>query len=115
VRILSIMTIDPSQMTPPTAEEMATMGAFIEELRAEGKLVDTGGALPGQLEMKIQRSGEKYTVTDGPFTEAKEVVGGYALFDVASRDEAVALTRRFLDLAGNATCHLHEVSVFQVA
>ncbi len=60
--------------------------------------------------MKIARKAGGYTITDGPFTEAKEVVGGFALLEVSGRDEAIALTRRFLDLVGDATCHLHEVT-----
>jgi hypothetical protein len=67
--------------------------------------------MPGSLEMKIARRGGTYTVTDGPFAEAKEVVGGFAPLEVSGRDEAIALTRRFLDLVGDATCQLHEVSV----
>ena len=112
MRILSIMTLDPAKASgPPSDEKIAVMGAFIEEMRAKGVLVDTGGVMPDMLEMRIERSGDSYSITDGPFAEAKEFVGGYARMDIASRDEAIALTRRFLDIVGNATCHLHEVSV----
>jgi hypothetical protein len=89
---------------------MEQMGALIHELHSKGVLLDTGGAMDGSLEMKISRRNGSYEITDGPFTEAKEVVGGYALFEVAGREEAIALTRRFLDLFGEGTCHLHEVS-----
>lgn len=64
----------------------------------------------GRLELRYSRKNGKDTVTDGPFTEAKEVVGGYALFEVKDRDDALAFTRRFLDVAGDGTCELHEVS-----
>lgn len=111
MRILSVMMIDPATYAPPNEEAQEKMGAFIGEMRGKGALVDTGGAMDGMLEMTVRRSGDEYSVTDGPFAEAKEVVGGYALLDVASRDEAVAMTRRFLDIIGNATCYLHEVSV----
>ncbi|MDQ2992713.1 MAG: YciI family protein [Candidatus Eremiobacteraeota bacterium] len=111
MRILSIMTIDPANASgPPSEEKMATMGAFIEEMRGKGVLIDTGGVMPDMLEMQISRNGETYSITDGPFAEAKEFVGGYALMELGSREEAIAMTRRFLDIIGNATCHLHEVS-----
>jgi len=89
---------------------MERMGTLIDEFRRKGALIDTGGAIPGSLEMKIARQGDTYSITDGPFVEAKEVVGGYALLEVSGRYEPIAFTRRFLDLVGNATCHLHEVS-----
>ena len=110
MRVLSIMTLDPSSKRPPTQEDMQRMGTFIAELKAKGALIDTGGALPGSLEVRVARKDGRDTITDGPFTESKEVVGGYALFEVSGRDEALALTRRFLDLVGDATCELHEVS-----
>jgi hypothetical protein len=55
------------------------------------------------------RQGNDYSIVDGPFSEAKEIVGGYLLVDVADREAAIALTRRFLDVAGEGTCHLHEI------
>ncbi|MGH7707572.1 MAG: YciI family protein [Vulcanimicrobiaceae bacterium] len=110
MKILSIVTMDAASMQPPSPEEMERMGALIEEMRRKGALIDTGGAMPGMFEMTIARKGGSYKITDGPFTEAKEIVGGFALLEVAGRDEAIAFTRQFLDLCGDATCHLHEVS-----
>jgi hypothetical protein len=86
------------------------MTSFIDELRAKGSLVDTGGALDGSLELRMMRRNGRDTIVDGPFAESKEVVGGYALFEVTDRDEAIELTRRFLDLVGDGTCELHEVT-----
>lgn len=111
MRILSIMTLDHTPQGPPSEQDFLKMDAFIKELRASGALVDTGGVIGDMLEMKVSRKAGKTTITDGPFTEAKEVVGGYALLEVQDRDEAIALTNRFLDLIGDATCHIHEVSV----
>ena len=97
-------------MKQPTQEDFERMGRFIEEMKSEGVLIDTGGAMPGSLELRYSRKNGKDTVTDGPFAESKEVVGGFALFEVANREEALHWTRRFLDLVGDATCELHEVS-----
>jgi hypothetical protein len=109
MRILSVMTFAPETAAPPTQEDMERMGALIAEWRGSGVLIDTGGRMPGMLELAVARKDGKTTVTDGPFTETKEVVGGYALLEVKDRDEAIALTERFLGFIGNATCHLHEV------
>jgi hypothetical protein len=89
---------------------MQQMGALIAELKSSGVLIDTGGAMDGALELRYARKNGKDTVIDGPFAEAKEVVGGFALFEVANREEALAFTRRFLDVAGDGTCELHEVT-----
>ena len=87
------------------------MNAFAAEMRSSGVLIDTGGRIPDMLEMTVARKNGKTTITDGPFTEAKEVVGGFALLEVKDRDDAIAVTNRFLDLVGNATCLLHEVDM----
>lgn len=110
MKILSIWSFDPARKQPPTPAQMEQMGALITELKSSGVLIDTGGAMDGSLELRYSRTGGKDTVTDGPFAEAKEVVGGFALFEVPNREEALAFTRRFLDVAGDGTCELHEVS-----
>src|SRR6202011_5180025 len=80
VKILSILMTNPAAAaTPPTEAEMERMGAFITELRSKGVLVDTGGRMPGMLELTMARRNGQTTVTDGPFAEAKEVVGGFAM------------------------------------
>lgn len=72
-------------------------------------LIETGGAIPGAFAARLTRKNGQDTVTDGPFAEAKEVVGGYALVEVSGREEALSWTRRFLDLVGDASCELYEV------
>jgi hypothetical protein len=110
MRVLSIMKLDPASIKQPSQEDIQKMDVLIEEWRAKGWLIDTGGVWPGSLEFRMTRKNGKDTITDGPFTESKEVVGGFALLEVADRDEAIALTRRFFDIAGDATCELHEVN-----
>jgi len=106
------MTHDaPAAGEGPTPELIEQMGKLIDEMKSSGVLIDTGGRFPGMLEMQIARKNGNTTITDGPFTEAKEVVGGFALMEVKDRDHAIALTNRFLDLVGDATCHLHEVDL----
>jgi len=117
MKILSILTMPVTAGSAPmTQEEMdpgsaqqESMRAFVEEMRSNGVLIDTGGRAPNMLELIVARKNGKSTITDGPFTEAKEVVGGFALMEVKDRDDAIAQTNRFLDLIGTGTCHLHEV------
>jgi hypothetical protein len=110
MRILSILTHDASnQHGPPGSDDMEKMGKFIAECKSKGVLIDTGGRMPNQLEMIVSRKNGKTSITDGPYTEAKELVGGYALMEVKDREDAIHWTNRFLDLVGDCTCHIHEV------
>lgn len=112
MKVVSLFKINPEKMGQPSPEMMEQMDGLIEECRAKGVLIDTGGAMPGSLEMRVRRDDGTYTVTDGPFAEAKEVVGGFAIMNVESREDAIAWTKRFLDLAGDGECEIHEVSVY---
>jgi hypothetical protein len=82
---------------PPQAlmDAIAKLGA---ESFQSGKMVETGGLLPTQMGAKVRLQDGKITVTDGPFTEAKEVVGGYAIFEVPSKKEAIEETLKFMQL-----------------
>lgn len=114
MKIFSITTMDPSvPAQPPSQQDMERMDELISEFKGKGVIIETGGRWPGLMALKIARKNGSTTITDGPFTESKEVVGGFALLDVKDRDEAISVTNRFLELAGNATCtvFLHEVQL----
>jgi hypothetical protein len=83
---------------PPTKELLDAIGQITREMIEKGVLVDTGGLLPSRTGARVRVAGGKLTVLDGPFTETKELVGGYAILKVPSRDEAIALGRRFMKL-----------------
>ena len=74
------------------------MGQFVGESMKKGILKDTAGLKPTSEGFKIRSSKNKLSVTDGPFTEGKEVIGGYALVEVPSRDEAMKVARDFMEL-----------------
>lgn len=74
------------------------MGKFIEETTKSGNFVSGGGLQPSSAGARVKLKGGKITVTDGPFTESKEIVGGYAIIDAKSREEALDLARRFMEL-----------------
>jgi hypothetical protein len=108
MKFLSIYkTVERS--TPPTQNEMAEMGKLIEEGFKAGWLVATEGCLPTAFGARVRRDGEELTVKDGPFTEAKEVVGGFAILKANSKAEAIELTKTFLKVAGNGECELRQV------
>ncbi len=86
--------------TPPSQEVQAAMGKLIQELAQSGKLVLTDGLQHSSKGARVRISNGKLTVTDGPFTESKELVAGYAIFEVGSKAEIVELTKRFLSIMG---------------
>jgi hypothetical protein len=85
---------------PPTPDEMAAMGRFIEEQAKAGVLLATDGLQPSKKGARVRISGDKFTVTDGPFTETKELIAGYAIVELTSKDEAIELAKRFLSIVG---------------
>jgi hypothetical protein len=85
------------------------MGKLIEEGMKEGWLLATEGCLPTALGARVRQSGGKLSVTDGPFTEAKEMVGGFAILKVNSKQEAIELARKFLQVAGEGECELRQL------
>lgn len=111
MKFISIYTYDPDTMPDePDMEKFAKMGALIEEMRKVGVLLDTGGTSPTGVSMRVRRTGSEITATDGPFTETKELIGGFAMLNVASKAEALAWCKRFLAVAGDGQSELHEVS-----
>ena len=83
---------------PPSPGLMAAMGKLNEESVRAGIFVTGGGLLPSSQGHKIRMTGGKVTVTDGPFTEAKEVIGGFAILNYASHAEAIEGARRVLQI-----------------
>ena len=94
---------------PPTPEHMAAMGGLIEKFSKSGHLLSTEGCLPSKLGFQVRRSGDKVTVKDGPFTEAKEVVGGFAILQADSKEEAIRLTEEFLAVVGEGECEVRQL------
>ena len=108
MRFLSIYkTVERN--APPSQEEMAKMGKLVEEGMKAGWLLATEGCLPSALGARVRSSGGKLTVTDGPFTEAKEVVGGFAILQANSKEEALELVKNFLHVAGDGECELRQL------
>jgi len=109
MRFLCLFKSDKPEGTPPSEGEMTQMGKLIEESFKSGILVATEGCLPSALGARVRLTGGNFKVTDGPFTEAKELVGGFALIKVKSKEEAIAFTKKFMYLAGDGEVELRQV------
>jgi len=109
MRFLTIFSA-PERDHRPSMDEMVAMGKLIDEMASKGVLVTTEGCKGTDRAVRAIRGGDgKITVTDGPFSEAKEVVGGFAILECTSRDEALAWTKRFLDVGGDGTAEIREL------
>lgn len=83
---------------PPRPELMAAIGALGEEMARAGKLLEMGGLAPSAMGAMLNLEGGSVRVTDGPFSESKEVIGGYAVMEAGSKAEAIELGKRFLQV-----------------
>ena len=83
---------------PPPQGMIEAMGKIAEEATKAGEMIDSGGLASSATGARVRLSGGKLTVTDGPFTEAKEVFGGYAVFELKSKKEAVERAVAFMEL-----------------
>ena len=109
MRFLSMIRIDEKTAQPPTERLMADMGKLMEEMTQAGVLIDTAGLRPTSEGVRVRLRGGKLSTTDGPFTETKEVIGGYAILEAKSMKEALELTKRFLSIHGdewNVECEI---------
>ena len=109
MRFLCLYKSAKPEGTPPTQEEMAEMGKLIEESFKSGRLLAAEGCLPSAMGARVRLSQGKYHVTDGPFTESKEVIGGFALIQAKSKDEAIEITKNFLKIAGDGESEIRQV------
>ena len=94
---------------PPTPEAMERMGKLIEEGMKAGYLLAVEGCLPSARGARVRLSNGKVTVTDGPFTESKEIVGGLAILQAESKDAAIEHVRHFLGVAGDGECEVRQL------
>jgi hypothetical protein len=101
MRFLSMIRINENSGQRPSEQLMADMGKLMAEMTAAGSLLDTAGLRPTAEGVRVRLSQGRQTTTDGPFAETKEVIGGYALLQADSMEQALALTRRFLDVHGS--------------
>lgn len=111
MQYLSIFTPDAKTGgQPPANDHMAAMGKLIEEMTKNGTLVTTGALHPMSKGGAIVRSeAGKFTVTDGPFAESKELIVGFAILNYESREAAIEGSKQFLKVAGSGVTELRQI------
>ncbi|MCU4747174.1 MULTISPECIES: YciI family protein [Streptomyces] len=91
----------------------ARMGALLEEITKAGVMLDTAGLTPSSEGTRVTLSGGRLTYTDGPFTETKEVIGGYSIIQAKDKEEALYWTKRFLEIhpdVWNITAEVRQIT-----
>lgn len=101
MRFLSMIRLDEKTGKKPSEKLMQDMGVLMEEMTRSGQLIGTAGLRPTSEGFRVRLRNGKLTTTEGPFTETKEVIGGYAVLEAKSKEEAVELTQRFLRVHGD--------------
>ena len=112
MRFLSMIRINENSGLKPSEQLMADMGKLMEEMTKEGTLLDTAGLRPTAEGARVRLAHGKLAVKDGPFTESKEVIGGYAMLSADSMEEALECAKRFLRVHGdewNVECEVRQV------
>lgn len=108
MRYLVLFTPDPAATDPQDdPASLEQMDKLTRDSQAAGRLLATGGL--GSDARRVRRSGGVIDIVDGPFSEAKEVVAGFALVEVATPEEALAMAHEFLAIAGDGTAVMHPV------
>ena len=118
MRFLCVYKPSKPEGGPPTQKEMDEMGKYMEESFKSGVLLAAEGCMPTALGARVRLTGGKVTITDGPFTESKELIGGFAIIQAASKKEAIEITKKFLSIAGDGETEvrqLHEVPASSAA
>ena len=116
MRIMTLYKPGRESTVPPTEQEMAAMGELIAEFSRAGVLITTDGLQHSSKGKRVRiESDGKITVTDGPFTETKVLVSGYAILQVKDMEQAVELTKRFLKVVGEGESEIrlmHDAPAF---
>ena len=102
MRFMTLYKPGAETTAPPTEKEMAAVGKLIEEMASAGILLATDGLQHSSKGARVRIAPDgKFTVIDGPFTETKELIGGFAIINVKSKAEAIELTKKFLSAMGH--------------
>ena len=111
MKFLSIWTPDPKTANaPPTPEFRKKMDKLVADAIKSGEVVLTGGLLPAsQGGARVRSTGGKITVVDGPFTESKELIAGFAILQANSKEDAIASAKRFVTLAGDGESEIRQI------
>jgi hypothetical protein len=110
MKFLCLSLDDPEKLRiPPTPEQWAKIGAFMTEASQSGHIFLTGAVRPREAATRITYDAGKPTVTDGPYAEAKELVAGFAIIDVPTKEDAIHWVTRFAEAADVADMEIREL------
>jgi hypothetical protein len=114
MRFLMMHRLDETrpEASNPSQEFIEQMGAFIQDSFDKGILITAEGVHPSVKGSLVRKGGSSITVTDGPFTEAKEVIGGFGLINAKDHAEAVEFAKRYADLFGEVEVEVRQVAEF---
>jgi len=109
MRFLCIYKPSRAEGGTPDCEHMSVMGKFMEESFKSGVLVATEGCMPSAKGARVRLANGKITVTDGPFAETRELIGGFAILNANSKEEAVKYTEEFIKIAGDGETEIRQI------
>jgi hypothetical protein len=98
MRFMSFVTSTSAHSGPPTPELMEQMNKLANREIKAGRMIDMGGLMPLSMGARVSIANGELSVIDGPFVEAKEVIGGYAIFEFKNKEEALASAVEFMQL-----------------
>lgn len=110
--VMHYSTEDNENDVPPSPEQMAEIGQYMEESVKSGVLLAGEGVRSSRHGARVTVDGDKTTVTDGPFAEAKELIAGFAILDVKSKDEAIEHAKRWAKISGAPRVDVRQVAEF---
>jgi len=117
MRFMMMVKMDESMPAgPPPPALFAAIGEMGEQARKDGTLLEEGGLLPSAAGALVRLSGGQVSVIDGPFTEAKELIGGFAVYQVRTKDDAIEAARQFMQLhadhwpGAEAVCEVRQMA-----
>lgn len=109
MRYLSIYkAVETNQ--PPSPELIERMGGLIQKMTADGTLVTTDGWFPSAMGVRVRNASGSFKVTDGPFTESKELIAGFAILEARDKAHVVELAKSFLAVAGDGECEIRPLA-----
>jgi hypothetical protein len=109
MRFLCLYKPSRPEGTPPSPRDIEKMNKLVEQGMTSGTLIATGGCMPSVHGARVRLADGKYTVTDGPFSEAKELVGGMAIIEAKSKEDMIEQTRHFLQAAGDGETEIRQL------
>ena len=111
MQFLSVVETGPPMSGPPSPEMMAKMGVLVEELMKAGSLVMTGPLAPAKQSVSVRHTQGRFDMADCPDALGGAAAGGYAILEAPDMDGAVALSKRFMAVAGDGECQLRAIPV----